>query len=187
MADIANLGNYSPEDVVMILNSLPNCPKPFSHVVSGTAEGTFITFERGVDRATLQMGSDLTAGRVLRRNKSGTITLSLNSYAETNDFLSELARLDEESHNSDYIFSVTIKDMTGRSVFYAPQAFLGNDPSMSFSTDGDTRDWTITVVNAQRHIGGSSLLAPDNVTTLEDFGYVVEDRWKTNTNTQTQP
>lgn len=182
MADIANLGNYSPEDVVVIISN-----NRFSHTISGFADGTFISYERGVDRATLYVGADLSAGRTLRRNKSGTITLTLAQYSESNDVLSELARLDEEAHNNDWLFSVTIKDMLGRSVFYAPQAFLGNDPMIDYSTEMGTRDWTITVVNAQRHIGGSSLLAPDNVTTLEDFGYVVEDRWKTNTNAPTQP
>ena len=178
MASIANLGNYSPEDVVMIISSRPGAPKQFSHTVSGFADGTFISFDRAVERATLYTGADLSAARVLRRNKSGTITVTLHGAAESNDVFSELARLDEEAHNNDYLFTVTIKDMLGRSVFFAPQAFLGNDPSVSYGTDLEMREWTISVVNAQRHIGGNSILSPDNVAILTDFGYNVEDRWK---------
>lgn len=175
MAEVANLGNYSPEDVVVIISN-----DKFSHTMSGFADGTFISYERGVDRATLYTGADLSAGRTLRRNKSGTVTVTLAQYAESNDVLSELARLDEEAHNNDWLFSVTIKDLLGRSVFFAPQAFLGNDPSMTYSTDMETREWTITVVNAQRHIGGSSKLSPDNESTLTEMGYIVEDKWKSN-------
>lgn len=175
MADVANLGNYSPEDVVVIISN-----DRFSHTISGFADGTFISYERGVPRAELYVGADLSAGRTLRRNKSGTITLTLAQYGESNDILSKLADLDEESHNNDWLFSVTIKDLLGRSVLFAPQAFLGNDPMMDYGTEMGTREWTITVVNAQRHVGGSSKLSPINETTLTDFGYTVEDKWKSN-------
>lgn len=175
MAETANLGNYSPEDVVVIISN-----DRFSHTISGFADGTFISYERGVDRATLYTGADLSAGRTLRRNKSGTVTLTLAQYAESNDILSKLADLDEESHNNDWLFSVTIKDLLGRSVFFAPQAFLGNDPTMDYGTEMGTREWTITVVNAQRHVGGSSKLSPDNEATLTSMDYTVEDKWKSN-------
>lgn len=175
MAEIGNLGNYSPEDVVMIIKN-----NKFSHQITGFADGTFINYERAVDRATLYVGADLSAGRVLRRNKSGTITLTLHKVGESNDILSELGRLDEEAHNNDWLFEVMIKDTLGRDIFYAKQAFLGNDPSVSYSTDMDTREWTITVCDVQRHIGGNSLLSPDNEKTLTEFGYVVEDKWKSN-------
>lgn len=175
MAENANLGNYSPEDVVVIISN-----NKFSHTISGFADGTFISYERGVDRATLYIGADLSAGRTLRRNKSGTVTITLAQYAESNDVLSKLADLDEESHNNDWLFSVTIKDLLGRSVFFASQAFLGNDPMMDYGTEMGTREWTITVVNAQRHVGGSSKLSPGNEATLTSMGYTVEDKWKSN-------
>ena len=72
-SEIASLGNYSPEDVVMIINWATG-----SHTVSGMADGTFISYEREVPRATLYVGADLSAARVLRRNKSGTMSLTLH-------------------------------------------------------------------------------------------------------------
>ena len=174
-SEIASLGNYSPEDVVMIINWATG-----SHTVSGMADGTFISYEREVPRATLYVGSDLSAARVLRRNKSGTISLTLHQSAESNDVLSELARLDEEAHNNDYLFSVTVKDLLGRTVLFAPQAFIGNDPNITFSTELDTRDWTIQVINVQRHFGGNSKFSPENEALLTSMGYTVEDQWKSN-------
>lgn len=175
MAGISNLGNYSPEDVVMIISN-----DRFSHEVSGFNDGVFISYEREVPRATLAVGADLHAARVLRRNKSGTISLTLMQTSESNDILSELARLDEEAHDNSMLFAVTIKDLLGRAVFFAPQAFIGNDPTVSYGTDIETRDWTIQVINVERHHGGNSKLSPDNQAILEDFGYVVEDKWKSN-------
>jgi hypothetical protein len=175
MADTANLGTYSPEDVIMIIGN-----DQFSHTVSGMVDGTFINYERTVDRATLYVGADLHAGRVLRRNKAGTVTVTLSKFAESNDVFTRIAELDEEAHNNDWLFSVTIKDTTGRSLFYAPQAFIGNDPNIAYGTDQSDREWTIVVMNVQKHTGGSSKFTPENQATLESLGYVVDDRWKTN-------
>ena len=182
MAVNANLGSYSPEQVVVILSN-----NKFSHTLSGTADGTFISFERGVPRATLYVGSDNSAARVLRTNKSGTITFTLHQAAESNDVLSELARLDEESGDNSWLFSIQIKDLQGRSVLYASQAFIGNDPTMYYGTDLGTRVWTIEVVNADRHFGGNSKLSPENESTLGDFGYTVDDKWKINNTTAPTP
>lgn len=173
---MSNLGNYSPEDVVMIISN-----DVFgSYTISGMADGTFISYERSVDRATLYVGADLTSARVLRRNKSGTVTLTLHQSAESNDVLSMIALRDEEAHDNSYLFSVTIKDLSGRSVFFAPEAFIGNDPMTSYSTDLETREWTITVTSVERHTGGNAKVNPEVEATLQTLGYTVEDKWKTN-------
>lgn len=173
MAESANLGSYSPEDVVILITH----PR-ISHTISGTAEGTFVSYARTVPRSTLTVGADLHAARTMRRNKAGTVTITLMQSAESNDVLSMLAQNDENAHNNDWIFSLTIKDLQGRSLFFAPQAFIGNDPETSYGTDLGTREWTIEVIGVQRYDGGSSLLSPENVETLTELGYTVEDRWK---------
>lgn len=173
MASVENLGNYSPEDVVIMLSN-----DKFSHTISGTADGTFISYEREIPRATLYTGADLTAARVLRRNKSGTITLSLHQSAESNDVLSELARVDEESHNNDWLFAVTIKDMMGRTVLYAPQAFIGNDPTITYSQEIEVREWTLQVISVERHFGGNAKISPENQETLASLGYNLAPKWQ---------
>ena len=75
---------------------------------------------------------------------------------------------------------MTIKDLSGRSVFFAPEAFIGNDPTTSYSTDLETRDWTITVTSVERHTGGNAKINPENQATLATLGYTVEDQWKAN-------
>lgn len=173
MASVENLGTYSPEDVVIMLSN-----DKISHTISGTADGTFISYEREIPRATLYTGADLTAARVLRRNKSGTITISLHQAAESNDVLSALAKADEESHNNDWLFAVTVKDMMGRTVLYAPQAFIGNDPAITYSQEIEVREWTIQVISVERHFGGNAKVSPENQETLSVLGYNLENKWK---------
>lgn len=172
MAESVNLGSYNPEDVVILISH-----PEISHTISGTADGTFVTYTRNVPRSTLTVGADLTAARLLRRNKAGTVTISLMQTSESNDVLSKLAQNDEESRSNYWIFSLTIKDLQGRSLFYAPQAFIGSDPEISYGTEFSTRDWTIEVVGVQRHDGGGAIISPEGVDTLTALGYQVEDRW----------
>lgn len=172
---VANLGSYSPEDVIVLIQH-----DEFSHRVTGfTESGSFLSFERSVDRATLASSVDGNhTARVLRRNKAGTLTLSLMQTSESNDVFTHIGILDEESHSNKYLFSILIKDMSGRTVMSASQAFLGNDPSVSFSDGIETREWTITVAQLDKHIGGNSKFSPDNEATLASLGYTVEDQWK---------
>lgn len=178
MTAVTNLGSYSPEDLIVIIQH-----PDFSHQITGFVEsGTFLSFDRSVDRATLVSAVDGThAARVLRRNKAGTITLSLMQTSESNDVLTRIGILDEEAHSNKYLFSILIKDSSGRTVMSASQAFLGNDPTVSFSDGIENRDWTITVAQLDKHIGGNSKFSPDNQTTLETLGYTVEDQWKYST------
>ena len=174
---VANLGSYSPEDLIVLIQH-----PEFTHQVTGFVEsGTFLTFERSVDRATLVSSVDGNhAARVLRRNKAGTITLSLMQTSESNDVLTRIGILDEDAHSNKYLFSLLIKDTSGRTVMSASQAFLGNDPAVGFSDGVETYDWTITVARLDKHIGGNSKFSPDNEATLTSLGYVVEDQWKSN-------
>ena len=169
---MANLGNYSPEDVVVIFAN-----SQFSHTLSGTADGTFISYERTVPRATLYTGADLSAARVLRRNKSGIVTFTLHQSAESNDVLSQIAQNDEDAHDNSWLFSVTIKDLLGRSIFFAPQAFIGTDPNLTYSTDMETREWGVTVIDVQRHFGGNAIVSPEGAETLSSLGYDLEGKW----------
>lgn len=173
---MSNLANYSPEDVYMVIsNDIFG-----THTISGTAEGTFISYERSVDRATLVTGSDLFSTRVLRRNKAGTVTVTLMQESSSNDILSAIALRDEESHNNSYLFSVTIKDTSGRSVFFAPEAFIGNDPQVTYSSDTETREWTITVTSIERNFGGNARVNAENEATLAALGVTLDPQWVSN-------
>jgi hypothetical protein len=166
------LGSYSPENVSVVL-SHPD----FNHVANGFVEGTFVSVSRENPHATLYTGADLSNARVIRRNKGGTISLSLHQASETNDVLSYLLQKDEENADGTWLFSVTIKDELGRSVFYSPVCFISNPPEASFGTDLGDRTWVIQAVSIDQIQGGNGKFSPDTAATLTELGATPEAKW----------
>lgn len=174
MANVSPLGTYSPEDVVVTLsNSL------FSHTASGFADGSFLTITRVIPAATLYTGADATSARVLRRIKNLDITFTLHQASETNDVLTQLQLLDEQAHNNDMLFAITIKDNMGRSVFSSDQCFIGATPDGEFGTELSTRAWMLHSIGSEVFIGGNGKFNPGTAQTVQDLGYTPDPYWTT--------
>lgn len=168
------LSTYFPEAVSIVLGN-----DNFSHVVSGVAEGTFITVARETPATQLVIGGDMSAMRVRRKNRASTVTVTLMQGSDSNDVFSQILKNDEDAMNSDWLFSLTIRDGSGRTVMFSPQAYIANMPDISFGTEGDNRDWVIQCIDLDSHVGGGGLLDASSVNTLEDVGYDVAEDWKT--------
>lgn len=167
------LASYSPEDMTIVLAN-----SQFSHVITGYADGTFVSITREVPASTLYTGSDLSNARVVRANKASSITLSLHQASSSTDVLSQLLANDEETRDETWLFSVTIKDNIGRSLFYSPQAFIGNSPDATYSTSIENRDWMIQCVSLTNMQGGNGKFDPDTVATLTNIGGTVATKWQ---------
>lgn len=173
MASVSEiLSSYSPEDVVIVIAN-----SQFSHVVNGYADGTFINITREVPASTLYVGSDLSNARVVRGNKASTVTVSLHQASETNDVFSWVLSNDETTRDSTWTFSLTIKDNTGRSLWFSPQAFISQEPDRSFSTGIENRDWGIQCVSLDGIAGGNGKFTPSTAATVEALGGEIEPRW----------
>lgn len=172
MATSSLLGTYSPEDITVVLSN-----DNFSHTVSGMADGSFLTITRVVPAATLYTGADASSARVLRRVKNLDITLTLHQSSESNDVLSQLQRLDEEAHNNDHLFAITIKDGMGRSIYSSNQCFIGTIADGEFATDLSTRPWVLHSVGSDTFTGGNAKLNPSTTQTLQDLGYTPDTYW----------
>ena len=166
------LSTYSPEDVVVVLAN-----GSFSHVINGYADGTFIGISREVPASTLYVGSDLSNARVIRANKASTVTLSLHQASESNDVLSQLLANDEVARDNTWLFSLTIKDNTGRSLYFSPQAFISIEPDRSFSTGIENRDWGIQCVSLQGVTGGNGKFSPSSADSIGQLGGSIDPRW----------
>lgn len=173
MANTQILASYSPEDVAIVIAN-----DNFSHTISGTAEGTFLTITRVVPHATLYTGADSTNARVVRSVKNCDVTLTLMQTSESNDILSQLLLLDEDSRDGSDTFSITIKDTMGRTVASAPVAFIGTSPDISFGVDIDERDWVIHAIGMNIFEGGNGKLTPETFSTLGDLGNTPDARWR---------
>jgi len=170
MAD-TNLGTYSPDDMVCIITL-----GDVSHPVSGFAEGTMVTAARTNPISTMISGADRSGYRVYRSNKTGSITLSLIQSTSSNDLLQGI--IDKDELSRDVFFEMFVADTSGRSWFRATQCFIENQPEASFSTEGEQRDWMITALELEQHLGGNAKVPADVALQLEKLGFPVPDRWK---------
>lgn len=168
------LGTYSPESMVVVISK-----GDFLHTVTGFADGTFISFARRVPASDLYVGSDLSTGRVKRRNKATDITLTLHQFAASNAILQALQRADEEDDvGNTWVFSITVKDLSGTGVWSSNQAFIATVPDSPFSTTTETRDWVISAVSLSSNIGSNTLFDAAEVAAMNAVGSEVEQRWQ---------
>lgn len=172
MADL-NLGSYSAESVSIIIGVAGQ-----SHKVSGIADGTFVEITPAIDVSTMRMGADRSGYRVFNANRAASISLTLGMNSSTNDFLTQIHNNDAEARNSRWLFSMFIKDTTGRSWSFAAQCFIAKKPTQSFSTNGEDFVWEIQSLDVEQHNGGNALIDPSVVQAIEAIGGTVDDAWK---------
>lgn len=175
MADDSVLGTYSPEEIQVVISVADRV-----HVVSGFADGTFINISRITPASELYVGADLSAGRTKRRNKASTIDITLAQYSASNDVFQRIQSLDEADPTDSYVFALTIKDNSGRTVASSNQAFVATTPDVSFDTTMGTRNWQISAVSLTPHYGGNAKLSDETVSTLAALDYEVPARWRIN-------
>lgn len=175
MASDVILGSYSPEEVTILITVADQ-----THIVSGLANGTFVNVTRQTPASSLVVGADLSAFRVKRRNKASTINITLHQASISNRVFQQMQIADEEDATDTYVFTITIKDNSGQSLYFANQAFIGTvaDSSFSDSETGENRDWVIHAVNLQTMVGGNTKMDAASVAVVEALGGSVETAWQ---------
>lgn len=167
------LNSYSPESVFIVIAN-----DKLQHTISGYVEGTFLELSRVVPHATLYTGADATNSRVVRRVRNFEITLTLAQTSESNDVLSQLLIMDEESRTGEDLFSITIKDTSGRTVAFAAQAFIGTSPDTAFSETIEGRSWVLNAVGMRIFEGGNGKLTQSTAQTLTNLGVEIDEYWR---------
>lgn len=127
------LKTYNPAEVTIVFAGIP---------ISGYAEGTFVSIERNEDSFALQVGADSNATRAKSNNFSGRVTLTLIQSSASNDALSAQLSLDEQDDGAG-IGSLLIKDLSGRTVVEAEQAWLTKPATTEFGREASEREWVI--------------------------------------------
>lgn len=171
------IGNYSPDDFTIVISK-----GDFVHTVSGFADGTFVSMNRLVPSSTPYqgIGTSNSFGRVKRKVTGMTVDVTLHQYSPSNTVLQQLQIADAQTTDNTWVFSVTIKDLSGQTVVSSNSAIIAAPPAVEFSSETSTRDWQIYLFGSDLFIGGNIPLAPAEVAAVEAAGGTVEQRWRLN-------
>jgi len=168
------LATFAPNDVTIILSQESS---GITHILSGFSEDSIISIERNSDTFELYTGADDTNTRIYKANTSATLTVPLQQTSNSNDILTMLYINDKNTRDSSGLFSITVKDNSGRSTFFAEEAYIAVVPNSSFGNSMQLREWVIHAVRLENYIGGNSKLSADDQATLEALGHTVDPRW----------
>jgi hypothetical protein len=139
-----SITTYSPEKIDVIVNGVR---------IHGFAEGSLVSVESSSDTFTLVVGADGEPGRSHNPDKSGTITLTLKSDSDSNDYLSGLALADELSLVG--TFPVLVKDGNGTSLTTTDTAWVQKQPTAEHAREMNEREWVLQAARLIRFTGGS--------------------------------
>jgi hypothetical protein len=167
------LATYSPYDVTLSI-----VKGSFQHILSGFSEQTIVTVSRDSDSFTKYTGADNSPTRIFIPNTSGTLVVPLQQTSPSNDMLQLLYDEDVRTRDSSGLFSVFLKDNSGRSLYHAYQAYISKVPDSSFGTEMQIREWQIHAIHLESYIGGNSPFDPADAAAFEALGGVIEDRWR---------
>lgn len=166
---------YAPGNLTIVITHEAT---GIAHVMSGFSEDSIVQIERVAETFTMYTGADNFSTRVFNSNNSARMTFSLQQTSATNDVLTGLYEYDKAHLNSDGMFSIHVKDNSGRSDYFSDDAYVGVVPNSNFSNSMQTRDWVIHAHNMEQVIGGNAKLPPEVQATLTGLGVpVVDTRW----------
>lgn len=125
---------YNSADVTIIVNGI---------IISGFADGTFVTVERDEDAFTKQVGTDGEVTRSKSNNKTGSVTITLMQSSASNGDLTVMHALDELTGNG--VGPFLMRDGSGNSKYAAENAWIRKYPSAEYGREATGREWVIDV------------------------------------------
>jgi len=139
-----SLSTYVPEDILVIIGGA---------IMSGFGDGTFVVVERDEDTFSKKTGANGRTTRTKSSNKSGSITLTLQQTSPSNDILSAIHAIDEQTGNG--VVPVLIKDKRGTSIHSSPAAWVKKPASASYAKESEDREWVLDCADLEGHVGGN--------------------------------
>lgn len=169
-----NLGTYSAEEVQVILEQES---AGLVYRVVGFMEDSMVTITPSVDTYTPYNGADNTGARIHNGNRSANVVLSLQQTSPSNDVLTRLLQKDVRSRRNEGLFSVMIKDASGRTVATARQAYITRLPEITYTNNMSVREWNIYAYNSEIFVGGNAMLEPEVVDALTTLEAPIDNTW----------
>ena len=143
MAD-KTVRTFNPAQIIITFGAI---------IMSGFADGTFLTITGNGDRFEKRRGADGTIDRINKNNFDYEVVLTLMQTSITNKNLSIIMQADQLSNAG--ILPLTIKDLNGDTLFFAPQAWIAKDPDDEFGDSLGNREWKFQTGMAEKLTGGN--------------------------------
>jgi hypothetical protein len=141
------LSNYDPGKLVVTFKGI---------LLTGYMDGTFLTAERTEDAFSMSVSADGKVTRVRSRDKTGTVTLTLQAASPGNDLLSAVALEDELFGTG--TGALLVKDLLGNTVIDADTAWIRKMPTTDFADEASGREWAFDCAELGIFAGGSAIV-----------------------------
>lgn len=167
---------YSPIDVSVVIS---HPASGLVHVVGGFADDSFVTIERAKDTYAHYTGVDNVSSRIYSADTSGKVTCALQQTSASNDVLSHIYNYDKQHRGTNKgLFTITVKDGSGRSVLHSQEAYVAVVPNQTFGSGMNSREWVIQYTRGENFIGGNSLVSPEDAAGIEKVGGSLANEWR---------
>lgn len=135
---------FDPKMVVITWGVIP---------ISGYAEGTFVRINRSGDAFAKSKGAGGDVERINRNQGDFEVEITLQQTASVNAELSAALAADQVTNAG--VFPLTVKDLLGKTLFFAPQAWIRKDPEWEDGDDLNSRAWTFDTGIGSNLVGGN--------------------------------
>lgn len=123
------------------------------NILTGFAPNTIVEMDFAEDSVETVVGADGEYSRVIKRNESAEITISLQHTSPSNDVLSALHDLDKATGLG--YGPALIKDESGRAVAGSEAVWVKKKPPFKRGTGIETNEWVLGCGKAYCHLGGN--------------------------------
>lgn len=124
-----------------------------SYTLTGFNDGTAIKIKRSGKLFEKKVGCDGTVDRINKNRNDYEVEIVLKQTSPLNAILSGIAAADALSN--DGILPLTIADLSGLSLFEAPQAWCSEDPEVEYGDSLGGRAWKFETGAGANFIGGN--------------------------------
>jgi len=172
-----SLATYSPIEVSVILSWESDNGGINSHIITGVSESSIVSIERQ-EAYHESVGAYGNTTRIYNPVwDKANITIPLQQTSESNDVLNWLFTRDIRAVNSDNLFSITVKDNSGRSLHYGHEAYIAVKPNAMYGNQMETREWVVRVNKLEDILGGNSKVDQSLAAEVQSLGGVIPATW----------
>jgi len=121
---------YDPKKVIVVFGGVS---------ITGYADGTFVSVAPATERFSKVVGADGEVARARSNDNTHEVTITLMQTSASNDDLADISGQDRDSNSG--VRSLTIKDISGKTLMFWPEAWIRQTPNVEFAKTAGERGW----------------------------------------------